>query len=153
MRYSHHSHVRATPHAALFHYIRNLIHDVHERNWTRSNSGSGANHRSSRSQELVRHTCATTSLMDGGSGLCMIHNPDQRVGHFQHKTRSQLTVRFTGIHQTWCVGNKLALQHHLAHSSKELVALLSVSFRSRDMADDATNYVGPFLDSASLRIL
>src|SRR5215203_2337955 len=88
----HHSHVCATPHTTLLHYIRHLVDDVHERHWTRSNSSRRAYHCSVWSQKFISHSCAAASLMNGGGSLCVIHDSSQRIGNVQNKTCRELAM-------------------------------------------------------------
>ncbi len=125
VRNAHHSHVRAASHASLLHDIGDLVDDVHERHWTRSNARRRAYHRAVRSQELVGHARATTGLVNGGCRCRMVHDSVQRIRNFQNKARRELSFRFAGVDQAGGVGDEFARQHDLFHGREKLVSFLA----------------------------
>src|SRR5215217_2173406 len=152
MRYAHHSHICATPDAALLHNIGHLVNDVHERHWTRRNTGRRAHHGAVWPQKLISHAGAAASLVNGSRSLGMLHDSGKRVGDIQNKTRRELSICFTGVDQTRSVGDEFASEHHFAHSGKKLVSFFA-RFGHGNMSDYATHNVSPLLKRAPLRIL
>ena len=119
MRDAHHAHVRAATHAALLHGVSRRIEDVHERHGAAGDAMGSADHGAARPKLFKSKASAAAGLMNDRSvGRCL-HDAGDRVRHVEHKASGELTVRLSSVDEARRVGNKLARQHHLAHSIKK----------------------------------
>src|SRR5260370_34212597 len=81
-----------------------------------------------------------------------LHNPGDRVRHVENEARGELSIRLTGINETWRVGNELARHHDVGHCVEEFVALLWIGFTDRDMRDHACDDIAPLFERVSFRV-
>ncbi len=121
-------HVRATADTALFYDLGRLVDDVHEADRARSDTARRVDHRTGRTQELVRHPGAAAGLVNDRDILRVLHDAFDRVGYVQHETSGELPLWLTCVHQARRVRNEFPCEHDRRHVVIESRLSLRIGF-------------------------